>query len=85
MPLRRPRRRWLDNIRMDLVEVGWGDVDWIGPTQDRDRWRALVNSVLNLRGPLHAGKLSSVQSTRDLSSSAHLHGVSYLLLFVKKA
>jgi hypothetical protein len=50
-PLRRPRRRWLDNIRMDLVEVGWGDVDWIGLPQDRDRWRALVNSVLNLRVP----------------------------------
>jgi hypothetical protein len=46
-PLRRPRRRWLDNIRMDLIEVGWGDVDWIGLAEDRDRWRALVNSVLN--------------------------------------
>jgi hypothetical protein len=44
----RPRRRWLDNIRMDLVEVGRGDVDWIGLTQDRDSWRALVNSVSNL-------------------------------------
>jgi hypothetical protein len=50
-PLRRPRRRWLDNIRMDLVEVGWGDEDRIGLIQDRDRWRALVNSVLNLRVP----------------------------------
>jgi hypothetical protein len=50
-PLGRPRRRWLDNIRMDLVEVGWGDVDWIGLAQDRDRWRALVNLVLNLRVP----------------------------------
>jgi hypothetical protein len=49
--LGRPRRRWLDNIRMDLVEVGWGDVDWIGLAQDRNRWRALVNSVLNLRVP----------------------------------
>jgi hypothetical protein len=48
-PLGRPRRRWLDNIRMDLVEVGWGDVDWIGLAQDRDRWRAFVNLVLNLR------------------------------------
>jgi hypothetical protein len=48
-PLGRPRRTWLPNIRMDLVEVGWGDVDWIGLAQDRDRWRALVNSVLNLR------------------------------------
>jgi hypothetical protein len=50
-PLGRPRRRWLDNIRMDLVEMGWGDVDWIGLAQDRDRWRALVNSVLKLRVP----------------------------------
>jgi hypothetical protein len=49
--LGRPRRRWLDNIRMDLVEVGWGEVDWIGLAQNRDRWRALVNSVLNLRVP----------------------------------
>jgi predicted small integral membrane protein len=51
MPLERPRRRWLDNIRMDLVEVGWGHVDWIGLAQARDRWRALVNSVMNLRVP----------------------------------
>jgi hypothetical protein len=50
-PLGRPRRRWLDNIRMDLVEVGWGDVDWVGMARDRDRGRALVNSVLNLRVP----------------------------------
>jgi hypothetical protein len=50
-PLGRPRHRWLDNIRMDLVQVGWSDVDWIGLAQDRGRWRALVNSVLNLRVP----------------------------------
>jgi hypothetical protein len=50
-PLGRPRRRWVNNIRMDLVEVGWGDVDCIGLAQDRDRWRALVNAVLNLRVP----------------------------------
>jgi hypothetical protein len=43
------RRRWVVNIRMDLGEVGWGDVDWIGLAKDRKRWRALVNSVLNLR------------------------------------
>jgi hypothetical protein len=48
-PLGRPRRRCLDNIRMDLVEVGWGDVDWISLAQDRDRRRPLVNSVLNLQ------------------------------------
>jgi hypothetical protein len=50
-PLGRPRRRWVDNIRMDLGQVGRGDVDWIGQDQDRSRWRALVNSVLNLRVP----------------------------------
>jgi hypothetical protein len=50
-PLGRPRRRWVDNIRMDLGEVGWGDVDWIGLAQDRNRWRAFVNAVLNLRVP----------------------------------
>jgi hypothetical protein len=61
---------------MDLVEVEWGDVDWISLAQDTDRWRALVNSVLNLQVPRNAGKLSSVLTTRDLSSSARLHGVS---------
>jgi hypothetical protein len=50
-PLGRPRRRWVDNIRMDLREVEWSDVDCIGLAQDRNRWRALVNSVLNLRAP----------------------------------
>jgi hypothetical protein len=50
-PLGTPRRRWLDNIRIDLVEVRWGDVGRIGLTQDRDRWRARVNSILNLRVP----------------------------------
>jgi hypothetical protein len=50
-PLRRPRRRWVDNIRIDLGEVGWGDLDWIGVAKDRNRWRALVNLVLNLRVP----------------------------------
>jgi hypothetical protein len=48
-PLGRPRRRWVDNIMMDLVEVELDDVDWIGLPQDRDRWRALVNAVMNLR------------------------------------
>jgi hypothetical protein len=50
-PLGRPRRRWVDNIGIDLGEAGWGDVDWIGLAQDRNRWRANVNSVLNLRVP----------------------------------
>jgi hypothetical protein len=49
-PLRRPRHRSMDNIKMDLLEVGWGGVGWIGLTQDKDKWRALVNAVMNLRG-----------------------------------
>ena len=47
-PLRRPRHRWVDNIRMDLQEVGCGYMDWIGLAQDRDRWRTLVSMVMNL-------------------------------------
>jgi hypothetical protein len=50
-PLRRPRSRWEDNIKMDLREIGFGDVDWIHLAQDRDRWRAVVNTVMNLRVP----------------------------------
>jgi hypothetical protein len=50
-PLGRPRRRWIDNIKMVLLEIGWGGIDWIGLAQDRYRWRALVNSVMNLRVP----------------------------------
>jgi hypothetical protein len=50
-PLGRPRRRWVDNVRMDLGEIVWGGVDWIGLAQDKNRWRALVNSVLNLLVP----------------------------------
>jgi hypothetical protein len=50
-PLGKSRLRWVDNIRIDLVEVGWRDVGWIGLAQDRNRWRSLVNSVLNFRIP----------------------------------
>jgi hypothetical protein len=50
-PLGRPRRRWEDNIQMDLREIGFADVHWIHLAQDRDRWRALVNTVMNLRVP----------------------------------
>jgi len=50
-PLGRPRRRWVDNIRMDLQEVGCGYMDWIGLVQDRDRRRMLVSAVMNLRVP----------------------------------
>jgi hypothetical protein len=47
-PLGRPRRRWMDNIKMDLLDIGWSVVDWIVLAQDRYRWRALVNAVMNL-------------------------------------
>jgi len=50
-PLVRPRRRWADNIRMDLQEVGCVYKDWIGLVQDRDGWRTLVRALMNLRGP----------------------------------
>jgi hypothetical protein len=50
-PLGRPRRRWMDNIKMDLLETGLSVVDWIGLAEDRYRWRTLVNSVMNLRVP----------------------------------
>jgi len=50
-PLGRPRRRWEDNIKMDLQEVGCGGMDWMELAQDRDRWRALVSAVMNLRVP----------------------------------
>jgi len=50
-PLGRPRRRWVDNIRMDLQEVGCGYMDWIGLARDRDEWRRLVSVVINLRVP----------------------------------
>ena len=50
-PLGRPRRRWVDNIRMDLQEVGCGYMDWIGLAQDRDRWRTFVSAVMNFRVP----------------------------------
>jgi hypothetical protein len=50
-PLRRQRRRWMDSIRMDLGDVGWGDVDWIALVRDKGKWRALMNAVMNFRAP----------------------------------
>jgi hypothetical protein len=51
MPLGRPRRRWEDDIKVDLLEVGWGGMVWVALAEDRDKWRALVNAVMNLRVP----------------------------------
>jgi hypothetical protein len=50
-PLGRPRRRWVDNITIYLREIGWDGMDWIDLTQDWDQWRAVVNTVMNLRIP----------------------------------
>jgi hypothetical protein len=58
-PLERPGFRWVDNIKMDLREIGWSGMNWIDLAKDRDRWRALVNTVMNLRVPSNAGKFLS--------------------------
>jgi hypothetical protein len=81
-PLGRPRCGWVDNIRMDLGEVGWGDVDCSGLALKRNRWRAPVNSVLNLWVPCNPGKLLSGLTTVGLSNNAQLQRVSYFVYLV---
>jgi hypothetical protein len=74
-PVGRPRRRWIDNIKMDLLEIELNVVDWIDLAQDRYRWRALVNSVMNLRVPENAGKYqvaAQVVASRAVLSSTEL-------------
>jgi hypothetical protein len=73
-PLGRPRSRWMDNIRMDLVEVGWGEVDWIGLDQDRDRWRALVKAVMNLLFHKMLGNIEWPPVVNPLDSFPALYG-----------
>jgi hypothetical protein len=72
----RPRRRWLDNVKMDLGEVGWGGVDWIDLAQDSDQ-RALVNSVMNLRVPENVGKSFIGCTTGSFSRSVPLREVNF--------
>jgi len=74
MPFGRPRCRWEDNIQVDLQEVGYGGMDWIDVAQDRDRWRALVNAVMNLRVTLNARNF--LTSLISFSRRTVLHGVS---------
>jgi hypothetical protein len=75
-PLGRPRRWWVDNIRMDLQEVGCGYMDWIGLAQDRDRWRTIVSAVMNLRVPWNAGNFLTSCKPVSCSRRTLHHGVS---------
>jgi hypothetical protein len=72
-PLGRPRRRWVDNIKMELREIGWDGMDWIDLAQNRDQWRALVNAVINLRVPYNAGKFLSGCTIGSFLRRAQLH------------
>jgi len=69
-PLGRPRGRWEDNIRMDLQEVGYWGMDWIELAEDTDRWRALINALMNLRVPQNAGNFLTIED--QLSSQEGL-------------
>jgi hypothetical protein len=71
-PLGRPRRRWVDNIKMDLGEIGWHGRDWIELAQDRDQWRALVNTVMNLRFLKNAGNFLNACTIGSFSERAQL-------------
>jgi len=71
-----PRRRWVDNIRMNLQEVGCGYIDWIGLAQDRDRWRTLVSAVMNFRVPWNAGNLLTSYKPVSFSRRTLHDGVS---------
>jgi hypothetical protein len=75
-PLGRSRGRWEDNIKMDPREIRWGGVDWIDLAQDREEWRALLNTIINLRVSLNVGKFLSSCANGGFSRRAQLHGVS---------
>jgi hypothetical protein len=75
-PLGKPRRKWVDNIMMDPVEIEWGCVDWIDLARYRYRLRALVNAVTNFRGSIKCRELSNGYTTGHLLSSAQLHKLS---------
>ena len=75
-PLGRSRRRWEDNIKLDLQEMGCGGLDWIELAQDRDRWRALVNAVMNFRIPLNEENFLTGRKAVSFSRRTLFHGVS---------
>jgi hypothetical protein len=70
--LGRPVHRWVDNIKMDLREIGWDGMDWVDVAQDRDQWRVLLNTVMNLQVPLNAGKLLHGCTIGSFSKRAQL-------------
>jgi hypothetical protein len=76
-PLGRPRHRWDDNIKTDIREIRWGVLDWIYLVQDRDQWRAPVNTVMNLWAPKNVGKFLSNRVTGGFPRSTQFHGVSW--------
>jgi hypothetical protein len=76
IPLERPRRRCVGNIKMDLREIGWGCMDWINLAQERDHWGALVNTVMNIQVPQIVGKFLSSCTTTGFSRRVQLHEVS---------
>jgi hypothetical protein len=78
-PVGRPTRRWVNNIKMDLREIGWGGIHWVDLAQDMDQMRALVNMVMNLRVPLNAGKFLSSCTIGGFSRRAQLRGVGSLV------
>jgi hypothetical protein len=81
-PLGKPRRRWVDNIKIHLREIGWDGMDWIDVAQDRDQWRALVNTLVNLRVPYNAGKfLSSIGGSSRRAQLRELFG--YFAVHIK--
>jgi hypothetical protein len=72
-PLGRSKRRWVDNIKMELRERGWDCVDWIELAQDRNQWRAVVNTVVNLPVPKNTDKFLGSCTIDGFSITAHLH------------
>jgi hypothetical protein len=75
-PIGRPSHRWVDNIKMDLREIGWGGMDWIDLAQNRDRWRALVNIIMSLWVPRNVGKFFSSCTTGGFSRRTQVYEVS---------
>jgi hypothetical protein len=72
-PLERPRCRWVDNIKIDLREIGWVGMDWMDLNQDRDHWRAFINTVMNLWVPYNFGKFLSSCTIGGFSRRAQFH------------